>query len=67
MKRYYFIINPASKKCSVKTKKEIITFFDTKEDEAVVDFWTTDKTVDFMVKEAFEKTLIQLWLAVMEL
>ena len=55
MNRYYFIINPASKKGSVKTKKDIITFFDTKEAEAVVDFWTRDKTVDFMVKEAVEK------------
>ena len=55
MNRYYFIINPASRKGSIETKKEITAFFDAKKAEATVDFWTSDKTVQFMVKEAVKK------------
>ena len=60
MNRYYFIINPASRKGSIETKKEIIAFFDAKEAEVIVDFWTSDKTVQFMVNQAIKKTLILL-------
>ena len=55
MNRYYFIINPASRKGSIETKKEITAFFDTKKAVATVAFWTSDKTVQFMVDEAVEK------------
>ena len=55
MNRYYFIINPASRKGSIATKKEIIAFFDAKEAEVIVDFWTSDKTVQFMVNQAIKK------------
>ena len=55
MNRYYFIINPASRKGSIETKKEIIAFFDAKEAEVIVDFWTSDKTVQFMVNQAIKK------------
>lgn len=55
MNRYYFIINPASRKGSIETKKEIIAFFEAEKAEAVVDFWTSDKTVQSMVIEAVEK------------
>ena len=55
MNRYYFIINPASRKGSIETKKEITVFFNAKKAEATVDFWTSDKTVQFMVKEAVKK------------
>jgi YegS/Rv2252/BmrU family lipid kinase len=54
MNRYYFIINPASRKGSIETKKEITTFFDTKKAEAIVEFWTPDRTVQVMVDEAIE-------------
>ena len=55
MNQYYFIINPASRKGSIETKKEIIAFFETKNTAVTVDFWTTDKTVQVMVDEAVEK------------
>ena len=55
MNRYYFIINPASRKGSVEVKKEINTFFETKNAAVTIDFWTSDKTVQFMVDEAVEK------------
>ena len=55
MNRYYFIINPASRKGSIETKKEIIAFFETKNTAVTVDFWTSDKTVQVMVDEAVEK------------
>ena len=55
MNRFYFIINPASRKGSATTKEEIKTFFDAKNIPVKIAFWTPDKTVQFMVNHAAEK------------
>lgn len=54
MNRYYFIINPASRKGGQASLKEIKTFFQSSKEEIKIDFWTSDKTVLSMVNQAVE-------------
>lgn len=54
MNRYYFIINPASRRGSTAIKKEIKTFFNARNISVSIAFWTSDKSVQLMVNQAVE-------------
>ncbi len=55
MNRYFFIINPVSRKRSHTTKEIIETFFQSRNETIEIAFWTAEKKVDYMVNQAIEK------------